>query len=147
MSGQDGDTVLVQRVLGDFSGDWLLTKSITHGDGTVAAFRGTARWRPTPEGAEYEETGWLKVGSGTALSARQTYRWTRALEIFFSDGRFFHRVPPGGGLARHLCDPDYYEATYDFTDWPGFSVVWRVTGPAKDYRMQCLYRRAAPDGA
>lgn len=129
------------RVLADFAGSWRLRKTITQADGLTGEFQGTAIWRAEGPGAKYSESGSLKLGESAPLSARRRYRWNDTLEVFFEDGRLFHRVPPLGGAAGHWCDPDQYDVTYDFTAWPAFQVNWRVTGPRKDYCMTCQYTR------
>jgi hypothetical protein len=52
------------------------------------------------------------------MVAKRRYLWDEKLNIYFEDGRFLHQVPVLGGVAAHCCDPDQYDASYDFTDWP-----------------------------
>ena len=130
------------RVLQDFLGPWLLSKTIRQADGQTAAFDGTASWTASAEGALYTERGTLNLAGAAPLTAERQYRWTDALDVYFDDGRFFHRVPPLGGRAAHWCDPDQYEVTYDFGTWPVFSAHWVVKGPRKDYSMACFYKPA-----
>ena len=75
------------------------------------------------------------------MQAERRYLWREDLTVWFEDGRFFHQVPAEGGETGHWCDPDQYDVTYHFNDWPDFQVVWRVKGPAKDYRMVSHYTR------
>ena len=130
------------RALVDFVGEWRLRKTILQADGQSGEFCGTAIWHPTSDGTIYEETGALSLQGLAPLNATRRYRWSHNLGVFFEDGRFFHDVPPGGGLARHWCDPDQYEVAYDFANWPEFNTLWRVKGPRKDYQMACTYTRA-----
>ncbi|WP_298836470.1 DUF6314 family protein [uncultured Roseobacter sp.] len=131
------------RVLADFLGTWSLKKTIREANGRTAAFEGTAVWTAENDGALYTERGTLTLAGGAApLSAERRYRWTQALDVFFDDGRFFHRVPDQGGQAAHWCDPDQYDVTWGFESWPCFSAKWVVRGPRKDYEMMCRYAPA-----
>ncbi|WP_187431256.1 hypothetical protein ROLI_027830 [Roseobacter fucihabitans] len=132
---------LKPRVLADFEGKWDLTRQITHDDGSQARFEGTALWTPDGLGMAYLETGLLEMAHATPMQAERRYHWGPDLDIYFEDGRFFHRVPAAGGDARHWCDPDTYDVTYDFTKWPRFKVIWRVVGPKKSYTLASLYHR------
>ncbi len=129
------------RQLTDFRGGWQVQREIIHADGTRAAFRGVADWRPTPQGLDYVETGQLLIPGQTPFAASRSYLWRADLSVWFSDGRFFHRIPPLGGATSHWCDPDQYEGQYDFQPWPLFRVTWQVSGPRKSYRMISTYRR------
>lgn len=129
------------RKLADFEGVWRISRQIEHGDGTRARFDGEGVFTPVPEGLDYRETGLMRIGAAPPLEARQHYRWDVGLNVFFPDGRLFHSVPPMGGQVQHFCDPDTYAGAYDFSDWPAFSVTWKVSGPRKSYRMASLYRR------
>ncbi|GAA4216988.1 hypothetical protein GGQ68_003020 [Sagittula marina] len=126
------------RNLTDFLGRWQIAREIAHSDGTQARFAGTAVWTLGESGADYVETGVLEMGTAR-FNAERRYRWTDALEVYFDDGRFFHAVPQSGGRASHWCDPDQYDVTYEFADWPRWRAVWRVRGPRKDYTMISCY--------
>lgn len=130
------------RCLADFIGVWALERRITHGDGTTAVFSGQAVFEPDENGLLYHETGLLLLGQGAPLTATQRYRWGADLQVFFEDGRPFHRVPPSGGAAAHWCDPDQYDGFYDFAAWPAFTVTWTVKGPRKDYCTLSRYTRS-----
>lgn len=127
--------------LEDFIGPWRLTRQIQQADGQSARFEGEARWEPRPGGALYVESGTLLMPGGR-FHAERRYLWEADLTVRFEDGRYFHRVPPEGGETGHWCDPDQYDAAYEFTDWPLWSCRWRVRGPRKDYEMQSRYSRA-----
>ena len=129
------------RVLADFEGRWTLSRRIVHADGTRATFEGVAEWVPGDGGLWLTERGELRIDDRPGLQAAQRYLWTEGLVVSFSDGRYFHTVPAGGGRADHFCSPDMYVADYDFTAWPVFSTVWQVEGPRKSYRMESVYAR------
>lgn len=136
--------------LEDFEGRWSVTRQIIQADGATAAFDGTALWS-WQDGAEeptleYSETGTLRLSGQPPMQAERRYLWRSGPSVWFTDGRFFHAVPPGGGTAHHQCDPDSYAVTYDFSRWTGrgvpeFSTRWAVTGPRKAYQMDTLYRK------
>lgn len=121
-------------------GLWVLERRIVSADGVEGVFSGRAEWRPRPEGALYVEEGELSMPSGR-FRAERRYLWGPDLDVYFADGRFFHRVPAEGGDAAHWCDPDRYDVTYAFGAWPAWSCRWRVKGPRKDYQMVSGYAR------
>ncbi|WP_050929988.1 DUF6314 family protein [Aestuariivita boseongensis] len=131
------------RQITDFEGRWTLTRWIVHADGTKADFTGEARFEPNDTGGlAYLEDGHLTLPTGQQMRATRAYRWEADLSVFFDDGRPFHQVPAEGGEAVHLCPPDTYRVTYDFTEWPQWQAVWQVTGPRKDYVMTSVYTQA-----
>ncbi|MFW2586727.1 DUF6314 family protein [Sagittula sp. SSi028] len=131
----------MERNLTDFLGFWQISREIAQADGTRALFTGHGTWTQRPDGgADYAETGQLEMGGGR-FTAERRYHWTPGLDVYFDDGRFFHRVPAGGGATGHWCDPDQYDVRYDFADWPAWTVVWQVHGPRKDYTMTSRYTR------
>jgi len=126
------------RQLADFEGHWALSRQIVPAVGPEARFEGTAVW--TPEGA-YAEEGLLHVQGQTPMRAERRYVWDAELNVYFEDGRFFHRVPAEGGETGHWCAPDQYDVCYDFADWPRFEARWKVFGPRKNYEMISHYSR------
>lgn len=129
------------RVLADFAGTWSIARSIVPASGPRATFEGTARWAPGADGLDYVEQGVLRMEGAAPMQAERRYRWSADLSVYFDDGRFFHTVPARGGQTTHFCDPDTYSGSYDFADWPRFSVHWDVQGPRKDYRMTSVFTR------
>ena len=130
---------LPDRRLSDFEGRFHLARKITPAGDPPATFTGTALWRPRDDGLEYLETGLLTIEGHAPMTSERRYFWGPDLRVYFDDGRFFHQVPPAGGSASHWCDPDQYDATYHFDDWPRFRVIWQVKGPAKEYTMVSDY--------
>ena len=129
------------RVLADFEGAWELSRDVVQDGGPPARFHGRAVWTPTGDGLDYVETGTLEIVGQGRFAAERRYHWGSDLRVYFDDGRFFHQVPPSGGETGHWCDPDQYDVTYDFADWPRFTADWTVRGPRKSYRMASHYRR------
>lgn len=128
--------------LSDFAGAWRIERTIRHADGTAARFTGRAVWQPDAGGLSYHETGQMVLQNGLHFAGERRYLWADDLSVSFEDGRFFHMVPPQGGETSHWCAPDQYTGCYDFTQWPAFTVTWRVSGPRKSYRMLTRYTRA-----
>ena len=156
--GMSGDPAV--RQLSDFEGVWQITRKIIHADGTVARFNGTGTFVRVQSGLVYDERGALHFEmqrtdvSGTAelgpkITGTRRYFWDTPddgsgadhVPVRFADRRAFHLVPLGGGDAAHWCDPDQYNVSYDFTQWPVWAAVWHVRGPRKDYVMTSQYCR------
>lgn len=129
--------------LWDFEGDWQVSRRIEDAlSGQAGRFTGVVRFERDGVGLRYAERGVLELG-GTSMEAERVYLWrsgSDGIEVFFDDGRFFHRIG-AAGEAAHWCDPDQYDVTYDFAGWPKWSSRWRVLGPRKDYVMVSEYRR------
>ena len=147
MDRQDIETA-GPRGLGDFLGQWRLEREVTGTPGP-ARFAGLAEILPDGLGATYREAGLLTLAGGQGFRAERVYLWRPAppgIAVLFDDGRPFHqiRLGPGPGPveAEHLCGADLYRVRYDFACWPDWRAVWRVRGPAKDYRMASTWRRA-----
>lgn len=132
------------RVLADFAGRWQIVRRITHAGQAEATFTGTGDWRAEDDGLAYREQGVLQVPGHREMQSEQRYVWKPGLRVYFDDGRFFHQVPPTGGATEHWCDPDQYQGSYHFGDWPDWRVTWRVTGPRKDYVMRSGYKYSGP---
>ncbi|GAA5067967.1 DUF6314 family protein [Roseibacterium beibuensis] len=122
--------------LADLVGRWQLSRVIEDARaGLTGHLEGRAVWRPDGDGLRQEESGLLHYGAAAPMRAERVYLWRAEgtdLAVFFEDGRPFHRIGPGRAGDRHWCDPDTYDVTYDFTDWPRWGSVWRVSGPRKD---------------
>ncbi len=131
------------RRLQDFEGAWRFTREVVEADGLSATVTGRAVWLRDGAGLAYTETGEMRIDGHAPMQVERRYHWDSDLAVSFEDGRFFHHVPPEGGETAHWCDPDQYDGTYDFGNWPEFTVTWRVRGPRKDYRMVTCYR---PEG-
>ncbi|WP_424964478.1 DUF6314 family protein [Dinoroseobacter sp. S375] len=132
-----------------FEGVWQIQREIADALSGPGRFTGRAQISPMGAGAlRYAEEGRLTLAQGTSFTAARQYHWTEEPEeggvaVHFADGRFFHRFSLGAQAeAAHFCDPDQYDVTYDFADWPRWQARWRVTGPRKDYVMTSRYARA-----
>jgi hypothetical protein len=132
--------------LGDLVGRWGLSRVIEDARaGLTGRMEGTALWRPDGVGLRQEESGLLRYGDAPPMRAERAYLWRAeddGLEVYFDDGRAFHRLGPGRLSDRHLCDPDVYDVTYDLSDWPRWGTVWRVTGPRKDMIIRSRFSPA-----
>ena len=132
--------------LAELEGAWTLSRRIEdRRNAQMGTMEGVSVWKPSALGLVQEETGEMVLGEGRPMQATRRYLWQAqdgGLDVYFDDGRFFHRVPDAGRAARHDCDPDVYVVRYDWT-WPlGFQTTWVVTGPRKDYTMVSEFRRA-----
>ena len=131
----------------DFEGQWTVSRRIVdRRAGQSARFEGTARLTPDGDALLYHEAGTLYLGPAASFHAERRYVWRfedGEVVMRFWDGRPFHSFRPDGRTAGtdHPCGSDLYRVEYDFTTWPAWEARWRVTGPAKDYRMVTLYTR------
>ena len=131
--------------LADFEGDWTVERQIDdHCASQHGFFHGKAWFRAVPDGLAYHETGLLTLGAAAPMVASRDYLWRWAagrIHVDYPGGRAFHDFDPADPKAHHLCAPDDYTVTYDFSDWPRWHARWRVTGPRKDYEMLSDYNR------
>ncbi|MDY6858173.1 MAG: DUF6314 family protein [Pseudomonadota bacterium] len=132
--------------LAAFEGDWLLERQISDAlAGAAGRFDGQARFAPGADGLIYDEEGVLHLPGQPPMAATRRYLWraeAAGIAVFFDDGRPFHGFgSTGTEQATHHCGPDLYQVRYDFSDWPRWRTLWRVTGPRKDYVMRSTYRR------
>ena len=132
-----------------FEGDWRLERRIAQasgqGDGRLS---GLARFLRSGSALIHEESGTLSIDgiAGPGVRAERRYLWRTEpgwIAIHFEDGRPFHGIPLGvlEPEATHLCSPDRYTVRYDFSRWPEWTTVWRVSGPRKDYVMTSRFAR------
>ena len=135
--------------LKDFEGRWSLTRVIEDRKaGKNGSLAGEASFSPDgPGGLIYFEKGKLTYAQTPAMMATRSYLWKAVpggIEVSFEDNRPFHTIDSDRLMpdADHQCDPDWYHVSYDFTKFPKWSSIWRVKGPAKDYRMVTEYRRS-----
>lgn len=133
-----------------FAGQWRVLRRIDDAALGRARFEGVAEFAAHDGGLAYVERGRLTLPTGQVLAAERRYLWRPAgdgIEVFFADGRFFHRIAPAAGLAaEHLCGADLYRVRYRFAAWPVWRAVWQVAGPRKDYRMISVYRPRTAGG-
>lgn len=135
------------RSLSAFAGTWSLQRKIVdHRRGETGSFTGTVSITGDDREVIYREEGSLILAARPPVRGTRTYRWHKvghAIEVFFNDHRPFHSFALGRHrvAAEHLCRADLYRVTYDFCDWPAWSTVWDVQGPAKKYRLVSHYAR------
>lgn len=135
------------RSVQQFLGDWLIDRGIEDAlSGSSAGFTGRAVIAEGATGWTYEERGTLVMAGGLPMQAERRYLWkpdAEGVDIFFDDGRFFHRLELAAQpRAAHWCDPDQYDVRYNLTCWPAWEACWQVRGPRKDYVMTSRYSPA-----
>lgn len=132
--------------LTDFEGRWRIERHIANAKGPDAQLVGTAVYAPAEGGLVMQEEGAMRVEGQEPMKAARRYVWRAGdggIDVFFDDGRFFHRIGSGDApSAHHDCAPDVYRVAYEFGDWPRWQSVWRVTGPRKDYVMKTVFTPA-----
>jgi len=139
-------------LLGDWSVDRTLLDRATRSRGT---FTGVVRFTETNDGGlRFREEGtvqWNPAG-GTPFAGPASREYLLrasatpdAMDMFFPDGRPFHRIGFGGQDHRdtHWCDPDTYRVEYTKLGPDEFHYRWDVTGPAKDLLLESALHRTA----
>jgi hypothetical protein len=144
VSSQDNHQGATPLKIEDFTGClWAISRQIIdHTRDAKLKFIG----RCEVCGGWYQESGQMVLPHGQALSSTRRYRWDATLEgvdVHFDDGRFFHWIDLSHAApqARHFCDPDDYAVSYEFTQWPVWTSLWKVKGPRKDYEMHSIYHK------
>ena len=135
------------------AGNWTVERQLLdRADGTRGTFSGVVLFTPTDDGGlDLREEGTMRWPSfagpaSRAYMLKPAAGHPDALEVFFPDGRPFHRMSftPEANLDRHWCDPDTYRVAYTFQDAERFSYTWDVQGPRKDLLLtsQLVRRRS-----
>lgn len=101
---------------------------------------GTVQWEPL-DGASLGRAPFTGPASREYLL--QPADTPDVLEVFFPDGRPFHRMGFAGQANHdmHWCDPDTYRVTYKFVGPDECGYRWDVTGPAKDQLLESVLQR------
>ncbi len=136
--------------LGPFlAGSWAIGRSIRdRRSGQRGWFEGQATMAPGPGGLAYRETGRLRFG-GHCGEAWAEYRFVpvgaAGASVLFPDGRLFHRLDLGAGIAdvEHRCGADLYRGRYRVTGPDRWTLLWVVAGPAKALIIRSRYDRLA----
>lgn len=104
---------------------------------------GTVRWE-APDGKPF-------TGPAQREYVLRPSERPDTLEVFFPDGRPFHRMSflPADESELHWCDPDMYRVKYSLVSRDEYAYSWDVSGPAKNLLLESVLRRAvaAGDGA
>lgn len=122
------------------TGRWTVQRELLdRAEGTRGTFSGVVHFVPMDDGGlALREQGTMRWPSFTGPASREYLLRTTgrpdALDVFFPDGRPFHRMSftPESNLDRHWCAPDTYRVAYSFEDGDRFSYTWDVQGPRKD---------------
>ncbi|ETW14492.1 hypothetical protein ATO8_01245 [Roseivivax marinus] len=141
------DILTLPEGLSDFEGGWRLSRKIH--DRHVGQFghaEGRLEFSPDGDGLRYDESVTMHLPGQPPLSGTRAYLWRAmdgVIDVRFDTGAPFHQIMLGEPEpeATHHCAPDLYRVSYDFADWPVWTVTWEVSGPRKDYRMETLFVR------
>ncbi|MDQ0729342.1 DUF6314 family protein [Arthrobacter sp. B1I2] len=121
-------------------GRWRVERDLLdRSDGTRGTFSGVVLFTPMDDGGlALREEGTMRWPAFTGPASREYVLKAAprpdALDVFFPDGRPFHRMSftPDASLDSHWCDPDTYRVSYTRQGPDHFSYSWDVTGPRKD---------------
>ncbi|WP_285244439.1 DUF6314 family protein [Pseudarthrobacter sp. fls2-241-R2A-127] len=133
-------------------GRWRLERDLLdRSDGTRGTFSGVVIFTPTDDdGLALREEGTMRWPSFTGPASREyvlnPLPQPDALDVFFPDGRPFHRMSftPDTSQDTHWCDPDTYRVSYTRQGPDAFSYSWDVTGPRKDLLLISRLERISP---
>ena len=144
-------------------GTWSVERTLLdRATGSRGTFTGVVRFTPLAGGT----TNRLNDDGGLHFHEEGTIVWTSytgkpftgpasrdyllrptgtvdTLDMFFPDGRPFHRMGFGQQSSddEHWCDPDTYRVTYTLVGPAEFRYRWDVTGPTKDQLIESVLRR------
>jgi hypothetical protein len=132
------------------AGTWSVERQLLdRAAGTRGTFSGVVHFLPTDDdgGVAFREEGTMRWPTFTGPASREyllrPVDRLDALDVFFDDGRPFHRMSftPEANLDQHWCDPDTYRVTYSYEGPDAFGYTWDVSGPRKDLLLTSLLRR------
>lgn len=135
------------------TGRWNIERNLLdRAEGTRGTFAGVVLFTADDDGGlALREDGTMRWPTFTGPASREYLLrpcgHPGALDVFFPDGRPFHRMgfAPEDRADNHWCDPDTYRVSYAFEGPNRFSYSWDVTGPRKDLLLTShLTRRAEP---
>ena len=119
----------------ELTGRWTVERRVLDRlTGTEGRFEGIAEF--APDGG-WSEEGTLAFGAYRG-PARRRLRIADGM-VWFDDGRPFHPFDLTGPV-KHLCGADRYAGEYRL-DGDVLEVVWNVSGPGKDQRIESVYVR------
>ncbi|MBS0386771.1 MAG: hypothetical protein JSS00_15625 [Proteobacteria bacterium] len=142
-------TGLARSIFDVLPGAWSLSRQIDDARFGAGDFSGTASFTAHGEDALlYREQGVLRLGAWRGPAWRQ---WLYSLE----GDALLVRYPgtlaglhvfkfADAAIARHThqCGGDRYDAEFGVAPDGSLSLTYAVSGPAKDYRLRTLLRRA-----
>jgi 8-oxo-dGTP pyrophosphatase MutT (NUDIX family) len=165
-AGPDSGPDFEQRSGPDFElrayllGDWTVARTmLDRATGSRGTFTGVVHFTETDDGGlRFREEGTVRWNPAAEAPfsgpASREYVLRPAatpdtMDMFFPDGRPFHRIGFGAQLNRdsHWCDPDTYRVRYTGVGPAEFRYRWDVTGPAKDLLLESVLHRSATPAA
>lgn len=134
---------------GAVAGQWAVERHLLdRAAGTHGTFSGVVHFSPTDDGGlALREEGTVRWPTFTGPASREYVLKPAdrpdALDVFFADGRPFHRMSftPDASHDKHWCDPDTYRVAYTYEGPDRFSYTWDVSGPRKDLLLASTLQR------
>ena len=135
-------------------GTWAVERQLLdRATGTRGTFSGVVQFSPDDDGGlAFHEEGTMRWPTFTGPASRDYVLKPGgrpdALDVFFADGRPFHRMSfaPAASHDNHWCDPDTYRVSYTYEGPDRFGYTWDVTGPRKDLLLASALRRVVRSG-
>ena len=130
-------------------GTWAVDRQLLdRATGTRGTFSGVVHFSPTDDGGlAFHEEGTMRWPTFTGPASRDYVLKPGgrpdALDVFFPDGRPFHRMSftPAASHDNHWCDPDTYRVRYTYGGPDRYGYTWDVTGPGKDLLLTSRLHR------
>jgi hypothetical protein len=131
------------------AGHWAVARQLLdRAAGTHGTFSGVVHFCPTDDGGlALREEGTMRWPTFTGPATREYFlrpaERPDVLDVFFADGRHFHRMSfrPEANLDNHWCDPDTYRVAYALEGQDRFRYTWDVSGPRKDLLLTSELKR------
>jgi hypothetical protein len=124
-------------------GHWTVERAVEDAALGAGRFDGEALFAEDGGRLTWTESGRLRLGryDGPATRKLLVVPSGEGWEVRFEDGRPFHPLDLGHGTVAHPCGDDLYDGEYVVAGPDEMRVRWRVRGPAKDQRIDTVYRR------
>lgn len=133
-------------------GTWGFKREIS-GEGKAEG-KAFFRKSSTPLEFHYREDGFFINTKGEKFKTFREYIYryeNGTISVYFTDPPdkllhtliFFNSssIPPFMAHAKHLCECDTYDATYQFDSHCTFTLTYAVKGPKKNYTIETYFEK------
>lgn len=151
----------ISDIFKNFSGQWIfqrVIKKLSSGE-EIATMVGDAKFTSVQKSENilhYREEGTLTTEFQKNLQAYREYLYVYnqerdVIEKYFSEdeenGRLFytlrfHKEAQNViATGEHLCNKDFYKASYEFKSSEEFKLSYQATGPEKNYCAETVFKK------
>ena len=141
-----GLSLQVEMNHSDINGEWIIRRNIDDKlNKRNFVLRGKAIFTTEENIFYYKETGVIKSDNFES-KAHQDYTWIikpNGWKINFSDGSHFHDLELENTKQEvyHYCGNDIYKGKFALNLPKEYEVIWKVSGPQKNYTSHTSYNR------